>query len=117
MISIPGFSDDRQRPPVTAGIGLAVGNAPLNHGVANDADAVCVGNHHGAFKKAGFFDPGGAGHFAVAILREPAGEDGIHHGIFTSRKYGGGAIADGAFDEEAVAFAAGGGGVADWERW
>src|SRR6267378_8517552 len=111
--TIPGFSDDRQRPPVTAGVRLTVGNAPLNHGVANDADAVGIGDHHGALEKAGFLDPGGAGHLAVAILREPAGEDGIHHGIFTSRKYGGDASADGAFADDEFAFAGDERGVAD----
>ena len=33
-----------------------------------------VGNHHRAFEEAGLVHPGGAGHLAVAVEREPAGE-------------------------------------------
>ena len=114
--AVPGLGDDGQRPPVAAGIGLAVGDAPLDDGVAHDADAVGVGDHHGAFEEAGFFDPGGAGHFAVAVVREPAGEDGIHHGIFAARENGGNACADGALADDELALAGDERGVADERR-
>jgi hypothetical protein len=38
---------------------------------------VRVGDQHRAFKKAGLFHPGSAGHFAVAVESEPAGEDRV----------------------------------------
>src|SRR6266436_8333724 len=71
--AVPCLGDDGQRPPIARGIGLAVIDAPLNDSVAHDADAVRVGDHHGAFEEAGLFHPGGAGHFAVAVERPPAG--------------------------------------------
>ena len=87
--AIPCFRDDRQRPPVTRRIRLAVIEAPLNDRIANDSDAVRVGDHHGAFEKAGLFHPSRAGHFTVAVQRPPAGEDRIAHRIFSARKHGG----------------------------
>ena len=36
-----------------------------------------VGNGDGAFEEAGFLYPRGARHFAIAVLREPAGVDGV----------------------------------------
>src|SRR6267378_433255 len=87
--AIPSFGDDGERPPVARGIGLAVGDAPLNDGIAHDADAVRVGDHHGTFQKTGLFHPRGAGHFAIAVERPPTGENGIVHRVFSARKYGG----------------------------
>src|SRR5271165_434310 len=84
--TIPGFGNNRKRPPVAAGVGLAMVYTPLNHRIAHDADAVRVGDHYRAFEEAGLFDPGSAGHFSVAILRKPAGEYGIHHGVLAARK-------------------------------
>jgi len=74
---------------------------------------VGVGDHHGAFEEAGFFDPGGAGHFPVAVLRKPTGENGIHHGILAAGKDGGDAGADGTFADDEFAFAGDERGVAD----
>ena len=51
---------------------------PVDHGVAHDADAVGVGDHHRAVEKSGFLDPCGAGHLAIAIFGEPSGKDRIH---------------------------------------
>ena len=45
--------------------------------VAHHADAVRVGDHHRPFEEPGFLDPGRAGHLAVAVEREPAGEHRI----------------------------------------
>src|SRR6266550_6598659 len=87
--AIPRFRDDGQRPPITGWIGLAVRDAPLDDGIANNAHAVRVGEHDWPFKKAGFFDPRGTGHFAIAVQRPPAGENGIVHRVFSTRKYGG----------------------------
>ena len=40
---------------------------------------VGVGDAYGAFEKAGFFHPGGTGHFAISVLREPSCVDrGLH---------------------------------------
>ena len=48
--AVPGFGDDRQRPPVAFHIGRAVLDFPGDDGVANDADAVRVGDHHGTVR-------------------------------------------------------------------
>ena len=88
-------------------------DAPLNDRVANDADAVSVGDHHRAFEKSGFFDPGRAGHFAVAIVSEPAGENRIAHGFCAARKDRGDAGAHRAFADLQFAFAGDERGVAD----
>src|SRR5260370_30698964 len=84
--AIPGFCDDGQRPPIARGIWLAVIDAPLNDGIANDSDDVSVGDHHGPFEKSRFFHPSRAGHFAIAVQRPPAGEDRIVPRIFSARK-------------------------------
>jgi len=54
---------NRQRPPVTGGIRLAMRDAPLDDRVSYYADAVRVGDHHRAFEESGFFDPRCAGQF------------------------------------------------------
>src|SRR5258708_31955832 len=87
--AIPCFRDDGQRPPITGGIGLAVRDTPLNDSVANDADAVRVGDHYRTFEEARLFDPGRAGHFTIAVERPPAGENGIVHRVFSAREHGG----------------------------
>src|SRR5262249_40039060 len=80
-----------------------VPNEPRQEGVADDTDAVCVGDEHRAIEEAGFGEPVRAGHIAVAVLREEAAEDGI--GRFpAARPDAGDAGADGiALDESAVA--------------
>jgi hypothetical protein len=45
----------------------AVLHLPGDNGVANHAHTVRVGDSHRAFHESGFFDPGRARHFAVAI--------------------------------------------------
>src|SRR6267378_4719306 len=111
--AVPSFCDDGERPPVAGGIGLAMSNTPLNDGVADDADAVRVGDHYGTFEKTGFFDPGRAGHFAVAIERPPSSKYGIHHGIYATGKNGRDAGSDRAIVDIALAFAGDERGVAD----
>ena len=111
--TVPGFRDDGQRPPVTGGIGLAVRDAPLNHRVANDSDAVRVGDHHRALEEAGLLHPSGAGHFAISVLRKPSGEDRVVHGIFSARQNSGDAGADWTFADLQLAFTGNQGGVAD----
>ncbi len=97
--AVPCFRDDRQRPPVTRRIRLPMIDAPLNNGVAHNADAVRVGDHHGPFKKSGLFDPSRSGHFAVAVQRPPTGENGIVHGIFSARQHGGHPRSNGALPD------------------
>src|SRR5260370_426908 len=79
--AVPGFGNDGKRPPVAGGIRLAMRDAPLDDRVAHHANAVRVGDHHRSFEEAGFFDPGGAGHFAVAVERPTAAKHWIVHGV------------------------------------
>ncbi len=111
--AVPCFRHDGKRPPVAGGIGLAVRHSPLNDSVADDADAMRVGDHHGTFEEAGFLDPSRAGHFAVAVLREPAGENSAGHGIFAARKNCRDARADGTFTDLKLSFTGNQRGVAD----
>src|SRR6476660_483355 len=103
--AIPGFRDDRERPPVAGGVGLAMRHAPLNDGVAHHADAVRVRYHHWAFYKSGLFDPCCTGHFAVAVQRPPAGKYGTAHGILSARKNRGDPGAHGALADLQFSFA------------
>ena len=73
--SIPGLRHDRQRPPVALHIGMPMFHFPCNHGIANDAHAMRVGDHYRSIEKAGVFHPRCAGHLAVAVFREPRCED------------------------------------------
>ncbi len=72
--SVEGFRNYWQIPQIESRAALQV---PLDIRVSHDAYAVRVGDHHGAVEESGFFDPGGSGHLAVAILRIPSGECGI----------------------------------------
>ena len=65
--TVPGFGDNRQAPPVASLIGWRLFNAPVNNGVACDADAMRVRNNDWSLKKAALFKPRCAGHFTVAI--------------------------------------------------
>src|SRR5260370_9707181 len=80
-------------------------NTPLNDRVAHHADAVRIGDHHWAFEKTGFFDPGCAGPFAVAIERPRSLNSGIHHGIYATRENGRDASSDRALANITFAFA------------
>src|SRR5712675_1222072 len=111
--AVPGFGNNGQRPPVAGGIGLAVRDAPLDDRVAHHADAVRVGDHHRAFEEAGFFYPGGAGHFAIAVERPPAGKNRITHGILAARENRGDPGANGAFADLEFSLASNERGVAD----
>src|SRR5262249_28447407 len=83
-VAVVGFGDDRQRPVLLA---LDVLGQPLDGAVADGADAGGVGQHDRAFEEAGLLDPGGAGHLAVAVEREPAGEDRVAAILFAARQY------------------------------
>ncbi len=85
---VPGLRDDWQRPPVFR-VEFEALQRPADHGITHDADAVRIGDHDRSVQQAGFLDPGGAGHFAVAILREPAGEDGVGRITLASRQHRG----------------------------
>src|SRR5208283_5155193 len=75
--AVPGFGDDGQRPPVALHIGRAMFHFPCDDGVADDTNAVRVGDHDRAIQEAGIVDPGGTSHFAVAVESEPSGEYGV----------------------------------------
>jgi hypothetical protein len=63
-----------------------VGDAPLNHRVANNAYTVSVGDHDGTFEETRLFNPSGAGHLTISVLGKPTREDSVVHGIFSPRK-------------------------------
>src|SRR2546427_6968053 len=56
--------------------------------VPHHAHRVRVRDHHGAPQEARFLEPGGTGHFAVAVEREPAREDRIARAL-AARQDGG----------------------------
>src|SRR5205823_8871551 len=58
---------------------------PGNYGITHYADAVRVGDHHGTVEEARFFDPGCAGHLAIAVFGKPSGEDTVG-GIAATRQ-------------------------------
>ena len=88
QISVPGFGHDRQRPPVALLIGRRLLNAPGNHRVAHHADTVRICDHHRAIQESGILHPGCSGHLAIAIEREPGGEDLVRK-IRSARQNGG----------------------------
>ena len=110
--AVPGFGDHRQRPPVTFHVWRAVFHLPGDDGVADYADAVRVGDHDRTVEKAGIFDPGGAGHLAIAVEREPGGEDGVITGLAAGMD-GGDAGAHRSFADYEFAAAGDERGVAD----
>ena len=116
QIAIPGFGDDRERPPIFERQRGAVLQLPGDNRVAHDPHAVGVGDHHRTVKKAGFIDPGGASHFAIAVFGEPAGKNRID-GRLASRKNGGDAGAHGAFAHFQFSFAGNQGAVADFDAF
>ena len=71
--SVPRLGDDRQRPIELK----AFLHQPFDYRIAHDAHAVRVGDHHRTGEEAGFLEPGGTRHFAVAVEGEPAPEHGI----------------------------------------
>src|SRR5882762_8779036 len=113
-IAVPGFGHHGQRPPVAFHVGLAALDFPGDYGVTNHADAVRVGDHDGAVEEAGVFEPGCAGHLAVAVEREPGAEDGVVR-ILAAGMNGGDAGADWAFSDFELAAAGDEGGVSDFD--
>ncbi len=111
--AVPRFRDHRQGPPIVLGINVLVVHEPLNHGIVHDPHAVRVRNHHGPHQKTGFFHPGRAGHFAIAILREPTGEDSALHSISSLRQDSGDTSAYRSLTHHEFAFAGNERGVTD----
>jgi hypothetical protein len=74
---------------------------------------VRVGDHDGAVEEAGVFEPGGSGHLAVAVEREPSAEDGVVR-VLPSGMDSGNAGADGAFADFELAVAGDERGVSDF---
>src|SRR5882762_6974248 len=112
-IAVPGFGHHGQRPPVAFHVGLAALDFPGDYGVTNHADAVRVGDQDGTVEEAGVFEPGCAGHLAVAVEREPGAEDGVV-GILAAGMNSGDAGADGAFSYLELAVAGDERGVSDF---
>ena len=92
--AIPGFGHDRQCPRVVALRQLAGIAQPLDHRIAHDADTVGIGHHHGPGQQARLVNPGGAGHFTVAVQPEPTGQRRIGVGTEAARQDCGDAGAD-----------------------
>jgi hypothetical protein len=111
--AVPRFGDYRERPPVSSGIGLTVGDTPLNDGVAHHSDAVRIGDHHWTFEEAGLFHPRCASHLAVAVEGPPAGKNRIAHGIFAAWEDCGDTGADWAFADLEFAIAGNESGLTD----
>ena len=88
--SVPGLGHHGQRPLVGDVDGGLAGvlDAPFDIGIANGADAMCVSDQDRPVQPSGFFQPGGAGHFTVAVQREPSAEDG-RAGLLAVRPDGG----------------------------
>ena len=105
-VAVVGLGHDRQAPPIPGSVRRAVGDAPFDHGVAHDADAVGVGQHDRAFEKAALLDPGHAGHLAVAVEAEPTGENRmIQRAFLAARQDRGDARADRTDADFQLAFA------------
>jgi hypothetical protein len=107
QVAVPRLRDDRQRPPITARIGLALLDAPGDDGIAHSADAVGAGDRHRTFEKARLLDPVRARHLAVAVEAEDACEHRFVESCATARQDHGNAGAHGmiacSFDESRVA--------------
>src|ERR1019366_1030763 len=112
-IAVPGFGHHGQGPPVAFHVGLAALHFPGDDGVANQADAVRVGDHDGAVEEAGVFEPGSAGHLSVAVEGEPGAEDGVVR-VPAPRMDGGDAGGDRAFTDFELAAAGDERGVSDF---
>lgn len=83
--AIVGLGDDRQM----EGLGSAIANCNGRDGVSDDADLVSVGDPDRRAEQALLREPRKAGHFAVAIEREGAGEDVIGPDFRPARPDGG----------------------------
>src|ERR1700737_3471503 len=75
-----------------------------------------IADHDRPVEKSGVVNPGGAGHFAVAVEREPGGEDGVSGG-FAARENGGDSGARRAFADYKFSLAGEERGVADLDSF
>src|ERR1700693_3906524 len=73
--SVPSLCDDRKRPQRhgAASFGCLT-HLPFDDGISDQPHAVRVRDGKRAFREARFFDPGGAGHLAVSVLRVVSGK-------------------------------------------
>ena len=78
---------------------MALADHPFDHRIAHNADRVRVSDHDGALNKTGFLNPRRAGHFAIAVQREPGAKDGVEVGP-AARKDGCDAGPDGTFTHD-----------------
>src|SRR6266498_3285574 len=72
--TIGGFCDQWTGPALKD---PAVLHLPPDDRIADNANAMSICNSNWTFQEAAFLHPGRAGHFAVAVEREPGGKDGI----------------------------------------
>ena len=77
QIAVPGLGHNWQGPRIPVLVRPMMFQTPGDHRITNDADAVRIRDHHGALEKTRLFDPGRAGHLAVAVLGEPSGKDRV----------------------------------------
>ena len=114
--AIPCFGDNGERPPIAFHVGCTVLHFPGDDGIAHNADAMRVGDHDRAIEQAGIFKPRGAGHFSIAVEREPGAKDRVGRG-FSAGQNRGDAGANGAFADFEFAVAGNERGVADLDAF
>src|SRR6266849_4580015 len=79
--AIESLRDNWQREK-TGAVGIGFGcqaglHLPSDDSIAHHADTMSIGDHDRPVDKSRLLDPGGPGHLAVTVLREPAREDCI----------------------------------------
>ena len=107
--AVVGLGDDRQPPRLQR---VLLRDFPLDDRVADDADAVRVGDRDRTFEQPALLHPRRPGHLAVAVEREPRGEHRIGVGL-AARVHDGDAGAHRALADDELAAAGDQRGVAD----
>ncbi len=95
--AVPRFRNNWKRPEIVAEtiyrqFALVV-HLPVNGRVTHHPHAVRIRDEHRAFQEAGFLEPRGPRHLAVAVLRKPSAKRGIVR-LFSARPDHGDASAD-----------------------
>ena len=115
-IAVPGFGDYGQRPPVAFHVGLPCLTFQAMTASRTTPTLCVLVIMHGSVEEAGIVNPGGAGHFAVAVEGEPGGENGVVAGLAAGMN-GGDAGAHRAFADYEFAFTGDQRGVADLDAF
>ena len=113
--AVPRLRHHRQAPPVAGLVRRAVRDAPGNDSIARHADAVGVRYNDRTFEKSAFFDPRGAGHFAVAVQAKNPGVNRIVQRIVAARNDRGHTGAHRSFADFEFPFPADQGGKTDFD--